>query len=665
MEMAGVTMPKETILIVDDDLRNVEFLRDSLLAPSGYTTLCATDGEQALKLALTEEPDLILLDLQLPKMDGLDVLETLRGEGREIPTILITAHGSESVAMQAFRLGVRDYFPKPFKVTEIMAAVERSLADARLRNEKQELAAQVKQINLQLEQRLKELTILYGISKSVTSLLDLDKLLTRIVEATMYVTGAEEISLFLLDEETEELQLRAVQGADEKEARQVRMSADNAVVRQVMGTGQVAMIQTPRRRKTDPLQATLAVPMNARSGTIGVLHARNKMAMEPFSENDPHLLSVLADYAAIAIENARLFAEMEEQRSKLETILTGTEDLIIVTDDEGLVLLINPAAAQVFGLDVSEAIGKRLVEVAGSEALDELFNLPVTENGVRNLEIPLIDGRTFYASLNPVADVGWALIMRDVTYLKELDRMKSDFVATITHDLRSPLTAIQGSLRLLPELGKLNGEQQEFTDRAMRNVEHMDKLISSLLDIGRIEAGLEMELEPVRLHEVIEEAVANLQGAAKSKGLALLAALPDELPLINGNHTRLTQVMTNLLDNAIRFTRQGGKVTVTAAVGGDHVTVTVSDTGVGIPAYAKSHVFEKFYRVEDPQSGELRGMGLGLATVKSIVEKHGGQIGVESREGEGSSFHFSLPRLKVEPEERESEPLASRELGSE
>ena len=644
-------MADETILIVDDDLRNVEFLRDSLLIPGGYTALCAVDGEEALDLALTHQPDLIILDLQMPKMDGFDVLEALRSKGREIPTIIITAHGSEGVAVQAFRLGVRDYFPKPFKATEIMEAVERSLAEARLRKEKQGLAEQVEEANRQLEQRLKELTILYGISKSVTSLLDLDKLLTRIVEATMYVTGAEEISLFLLDDETEELQLRAVQGLGESEARPARGIVDNAVVRQVMSTGQVAIIQTPRKNKTDPLQATLAVPLKARSGTIGVLHATSNVAMEPFSENDTYLLSVLADYAAIAIENARLFQEVEEQRTKLQTILTGSEDLIIVTDDQGLILLMNPAAADTFCLQMPDAIGQHLLEVAGSEALDQLFSLPMTDSMVRNLEISLADGRTFYASLNPVADVGKALIMRDITHLKDLDRMKADFVATITHDLRSPLTAIQGCLRLLPQLGQLNDEQQDYAERAARNVEHMDKLISSMLDIGRIEAGLEMELCPIHLHDVIEEAVANLEGSAKSKELSLKAALPEDLPLVNGNRTRLIQVMTNLLDNAIRYTPQGGSVTVGAEADGEQVTVCVADTGVGIPAHDKSRIFEKFYRGETPPPGEPQGIGLGLATVKSIVEKHAGQVWVESNEGQGSAFYFTLPQAQAEPED--------------
>ena len=646
--MVSPRMTKETVLIVDDDARNVEFLRDSLLVPSGYVALCATDGEEAVRLALTEEPDLILLDLQMPKMSGFHVLEALNRQGREIPTILITAHGSESVAMQAFRLGVRDYFPKPFKAAEIMEAVERSLTEARLRRDKEELAARLEQVNRQLEQRIKELTILYGISKSVTSLLDLDRLLARIVEATMYVTRAEETSLFLLDETTQGLQLRSVQSVGDREARPVRKSTDDTVVREVMDTGRAALIPIAGTHEPPPPESRLAVPLRARGGTIGVLHASRKMAMEPFSDRDRYQLSLLADYAAIAIENARLFAEVEEQRSKLETILIGSEDLIIVTDELGLVLLANPAAMDAFSLEMEEMIGNPLLEVAGSEALDRLFNLPLISNGVRNLEVPLIDGRTFYASLSPVADVGWALIMRDISHLRELDKMKSDFVAAITHDLRSPLTAIQGSLALLPELGELTDEQQEFAERAMRNAEHMDTLIRNLLDIGRIEAGLEMEMEPIRLDAVIEEVVANLLGAARSKGLILKAVVPHDVPPVRGNHTRLMQVMTNLLDNAIRYTTCGGKITVRVENDGDHVTVSVSDTGVGIPTHAKARIFDKFYRVEGVETRELEGTGLGLATVKSIVEKHGGQISVKSTEGEGSTFYFSLPQ--VEPE---------------
>ena len=317
-------MAEEKILIVDDDDRNIEFLRDSLLVPAGYTALCATDGQEALHLALAEEPDLILLDLQLPKMDGLDVLEALKEAGREIPTILITAHGSESVAVQAFRFGVRDYFLKPFKVRRLMAAIEKSLAEVRLRREKEQLAERLELVNRQLEQRLTELDILYGVSKSMTSLLDPDEALIRIVEATMYVTGAEEIALFLLDEETQDLQLRAVQSVGDQRARTVRESAGDAIVRQVMTSGEVSTIQSPRSRKTGTLLATLAVPLKVRERTIGVLRASSAEAMRPFKDSDRYSLSALADYAAIAIENARLYEaaqlELAERKRAEETI---------------------------------------------------------------------------------------------------------------------------------------------------------------------------------------------------------------------------------------------------------------------------------------------------------------------------------------------------------
>jgi two-component system phosphate regulon sensor histidine kinase PhoR len=149
------------------------------------------------------------------------------------------------------------------------------------------------------------------------------------------------------------------------------------------------------------------------------------------------------------------------------------------------------------------------------------------------------------------------------------------------------------------------------------------------------------------LDDVVEEVVANLQGEATSKGLVLEVEVARGMSMVNGNQTRLVQVVTNLLDNAIRYTPEGGRITVSASEGGGEITVSVKDTGVGIPAQAKAHVFQKFYRVEGSQTRELEGMGLGLATVKSIVERHSGRVWVESKEGEGSTFYFTLPTIEA------------------
>jgi diguanylate cyclase (GGDEF)-like protein len=313
-------MGGEKILIADDDAINVEFLRDSLLRPGGYATLCASDGEEALRLALDEEPDLILLDLQMPKKDGLEVLQALQREGRQIPTIIITAHGSESVAVQAFRLGVRDYFPKPFRVAEILRAVDRSLVEARLRKEKEELTVELQSVNRQLEQRVRELSTLYSISTSVSSLLDLDKLLIRIVEAARYLTSAGKVSLYLLDQRTNEVHLRATQDSCDPRARQTKLKADDSVVREALDTGEVAISHTSQPDEPGPGTWTISAPLSVRETTIGALSIQSKRTASP-PDSDRYLLSALADYAAIAIENARLYDAVQEelaQRKKAE-----------------------------------------------------------------------------------------------------------------------------------------------------------------------------------------------------------------------------------------------------------------------------------------------------------------------------------------------------------
>jgi diguanylate cyclase (GGDEF)-like protein len=318
-------MGEEKILIVDDDARNIEFLRDSLLAPQGYTLLSAEDGVQAMRMALEENPDLILMDLQMPKMDGIEVLEALRKHGHAVPTILITAHGSEHVAVQAFRLGVRDYFPKPFKVQEILAAVDRALSEARLRRQKDELTARIEAVNRQLGERVRELATLYDISKAVASLLDLDQLLVRIVESSRYVTRADQASLFLHNREQDEVLLRATQSSMDSRARLVSKKVNDVLVSDVIASGQAKTVASHQSTLSGQHQLTLAAPLSPRDKTIGALCAYKKEKTGRFTENDLYLLSALADHAAIAIENARLYEEAKrelDQRRKAEEVIT-------------------------------------------------------------------------------------------------------------------------------------------------------------------------------------------------------------------------------------------------------------------------------------------------------------------------------------------------------
>ncbi len=316
---------KEKVLVVDDRRENIVFLANNILKPDGYIILTAMNGEKGLQKALEEKPDLIILDLKMPGMSGLEVLEALREEKVDIPVILVTFHGSEQTAAQALRLGASDYLIKPFAMEDMRQAIERALAEKRARREKVQEREGIKRIDQRLEKRLKELSTLYGISKAVTSLLDLEKLLNRIVEAAVYVSGAEEGFLLLIDEETGELYMRAGQGLGEKFARGFRLRVDDSIAGQVIKTGKPVMVGGTREEfkvKTDYLVTSLLnVPLKAKRKVIGVLSVDNRAPKKVFTNNDLFLLSALADYAAIAIENARLYHKTEEEARQLAEAL--------------------------------------------------------------------------------------------------------------------------------------------------------------------------------------------------------------------------------------------------------------------------------------------------------------------------------------------------------
>lgn len=312
-------MATECILVIDDSADIRHFLREDVLEPTGYVVLTASDGQSGLERALAERPDLIILDVNMPRMTGLEVLEALQKGEINIPVILLTAYGSESVAVQAFRLGVRDYIRKPFEVKEVLQAIERALNESRLQQEKEVLLQRLETTNEQLEQRITELTTLYAVGQSVTSLLDQDKLLNRVVEAAVFMAGADEGWLLLVDEETQELYLRAAQDMGERQARGFRIRIEDSLVGSVVRTGEPLMAtSSPESEeglkvKTGYLVGSLLyAPLKVKGRIIGVLGVANRTANRKFGQDNLFRLTSLADYAVIAIENARLHEATRE-----------------------------------------------------------------------------------------------------------------------------------------------------------------------------------------------------------------------------------------------------------------------------------------------------------------------------------------------------------------
>ena len=488
------------------------------------------------------------------------------------------------------------------------------------------------------------------VAYDIGTILDVDLLLWEIVRLIRETLDCYHVSIGLV--EGDELSFRADVGYYYKDSRVTgtRLKiGEEGITGWVAQKGEPLLVpdvsQDRRYYAVDELPETkseLAVPLKIQDRVIGVLDAQSNR-LNDFNQGDQALLQSLAAQVAVAVESARLFDAVRDERAKLEAIIRGASDAIFVTDDGGRVLLMNPAAEQAFDVESGTGGDRPLETVIRNADLLALWrSCFVTDSGSCSAEIPLADGRTLYAHLTPIAGVGQMAVMRDITHLKELDKMKSEFVSTVSHDLGSPLQIIQTSAELIPRLGPINRSQQDAADDIVRTVTKTATLVQDLLDLGKIEARVEMEMEPCQLATIIDEAVESLEERAKAKEVALQTTLPQTLPLVMGNPIRLGQVVTNLVNNAIKFTPSGGTVTISARETEGEVAVDIRDTGIGIPPEDQAHVFDKFYRVKSAKVSEIEGTGLGLAIVKSIVEGHSGRVWVESEPGQGSTFGFAL-----------------------
>lgn len=375
-----------------------------------------------------------------------------------------------------------------------------------------------------------------------------------------------------------------------------------------------------------------------------------------FLEEEVRFLTTLAGEAALAAANARLYAAAEIGRQRLESILEATPDPVMVIDENNRLLVVNPAALQIGGLVTSPLPGRKIDEVTDQAELLELIRAPIGKKTLSR-EISLPSGRIYFVSVSPVAaeehSVGKVIILRDITQYKELDTLKSDFVATVSHDLRSPLTLMRGYSSMLGMVGEVNEQQKNYIQKIIASVESMTRLVNNLLDLGRIEAGIGLQVERVILPEVVEQAVQALRMQANQKSQTITVDIPGDASKLEADRALLQQAILNLVENAVKYTPSNGKIHIAAVHQGDAILISVQDTGIGVAPLDLPHLFEKFYRSGRREAYQQRGTGLGLAIVKSIAERHGGRVWVESQLGKGSTFYFLIPMVQAVKSEGE------------
>jgi two-component system, OmpR family, phosphate regulon sensor histidine kinase PhoR len=620
----------------------ITYLLERVLRSTGYAVTVLQDKASADPALEKAVPDLVIVGDKLSDSSGLDIARILSERFPAVPVLMFVSQDTPDLLKAALRAGVSDYICLPLRSDDILKAVQKSLQNAqRMRDW---IMQEARRATTNLQQKISELEVMARLGHSITSSLDLDSVLSAIVDAAVELTGAEEGSLLLLDELTGDLYMRAARNFQEDFVRTFRLPITDSLAGSVIKTGKPVMLDesTPQKIKTSYLvQGLLYVPLQIHGHVFGVLGVDNRKSRAPFTLHHIHLVTAMAEYAVIAIENARLYTRTTTDHQKLELILTSIQDGVLVIDNEGRIVLVNEVVKSAFALGDENLTGKTVTDIILQPELLELIS-PPQKSLSTHAEIALQDGRILNAQTTPIPDVGLAVTMTDITYLKKLDRIKSDFVGTVSHDLRSPLTAILGYVDLIERVGPTNDTQREFINRVQVSVHNITSLVDDLLNLGKIEAGFDSRKEIVQISHLIRYAAEEFSSVGNDKNQSLLVEIPEGFPPVFGNPVQLRQAIDNLLDNAVKYTPPEGIIRVHGEVEGNQIILQVIDNGIGIPAVDLPYIFDKFFRASNI-SPLVTGTGLGLAIVKSIVESHAGRVWVESTQDQGSTFTIVLP----------------------
>jgi signal transduction histidine kinase/CheY-like chemotaxis protein len=813
-------MSGECILVVDDSKEIVKHLAETVLPAYGYKTMYAHDGSKGLALIREGKADLIVLDYNLPHMTGIDILQQMAQESITTPVVLMTGYGSELSAIEAFRLGAKDYLIKPFTIDEVVETIDRALTERRLLYDKEELAQTIRRLKVEMSRQTHEMNTLSRVGKAITSLLSVDKVLKRVLETAAYLTDSEDSTIWMLDESNQWLR---VYEYPEREDSAARISVTDSLVGEVLQTGR------PLRHslftgagieiRTDTfVRSILYVPMKLRGVTIGVLGVSNITILRSFSRRDEFLLAFLADYAAIALENARVYqatdqaltARLEElntlieitqtitssldleevlnmtikqvhnswdieassvwlldeteqtlriltnvgtpkeilsqvvvpvgkgfvghvaqtgkwiytndahahpvfysdvdeltgfvtrsllcvplvfggkvigamqllnkiddsfddqdveraitiasaiaiavtnallfedatrRKHHLEATLEYTDHPILILDKTNRIISLNRNARKRLGL-AQEVVGQMLNDVLKIPELVAFVEQPNVENVLPPLEITLSDDTVWIPRLGEVPQLGRILVLQDISRLKAITQAKDNFITTVSHDMRAPLNTIAGFVDALVDVGPLNEQQQLFIHRTKAAMEHMMTLVNELLELARVNSELEFDYVVCDLDQIAAEVVDEFQGQALVKHVTLNLGLSGDVYQVQGDPAQLRRVLSNLIDNALKYSPENSVVDVMITAVSNHINLIVKDQGTGIPEAEIHLIFDKFYRGRGQD--DVVGTGLGLALVKSIVQTHGGQVWAENQNNSGAAFYVQLPAATLE-----------------
>lgn len=527
-------MAGERILIADD-MQDVLDLCTRILTQEGYEVSGVRNGHEAIALAGTQPFDLFLTDLMMPGIKGIDTAQAVRKILPNCVIVVMTGFGTMDTAIEALRLGFSEFIVKPFKPSDLRLAVSRALERARLRRE---------------NERLRALVPLFELNKTMMATVEEDELATQVLHTACNELGIERGALMLQAGDRPGLYVKAFSCADGSElpdlvAERLLRVSEGLVAEREQIVFEAAAVDGDMAELMQHLGAERLIfnPLLAMDTPVGGLLLCASSEGAVFSRSDRELLSVLCGQAAVALQNAHLFQQIQH-------------------------------------------------------AYDEL---------------------------------------------KTLDHMKSEFINIAAHELRTPLAILMGHAELLLTDVEDDGTRERL-QIIVRNAVRLRSLIDALLDMRHLQRGEALlVVKPFEIRDLIEDVLQDFIPTVRSKVIDISVVVPPDLPPIESDHEKVMYALTNLVDNAIRFTSPEGKVGIDVVKGQGELEITVWDTGVGIAKEEFERIFQPFYQIEESLTREHEGLGLGLAIARGMIERCGGRIWVESTPAQGSRFTFTIP----------------------
>ncbi len=507
------------------------------------------------------------------------------------------------------------------------------------------------ELQARLQQQLEEQALLLQVSQWLASSFDLAKTMPQVAQAALQAANADSARIVLGDESAS-----SGFGAGRLAAELAHF--DPLVFALSRRVGQAVLTDLHRPAGDvdySPLAVRLSAvalwPLPVESRLQGILWLGYEQP-HPFSESEKTFLSTLAGEAAIAIANAHSYQEAQHGRKRLEAVLRSTTDPILVVDQDGQVSLLNPAAEEVLSLKATEALNKPATTVLQAHpGLLRFFtdNTDLAEGE----EWTGPDGRIFSPRLSrveggPGEPGSEVLILRDITHFERLHKNQEEFVRLVSHDLRSTLTYMKGFANLLTMSGNLEESQARFVEKILGGITQITALVDNIQDAGRWDPDTgfyEMSREACDLVTIAQEVVSNHQELARKQNITIRTDIAPDIPIVNVDSLMIERALINLVSNAIKYSPNGGEVTVSIRVQDKTVLLCVSDTGLGIAKEDIPRLFQRGSRIVTPEikKHKIKGSGLGLFIVWSVARRHGGDVWVESELGKGSRFYFSIP----------------------